>query len=292
MKLKAFALLFCGLFFATTAFAQANKPLVNGDVIQMVKAGFPDATVIKAIEANQTNFDVSVPALMELKNAGVSQPLIDAMLSAEAKKNAPEAAPKPANEPPPDPNNPTSPHNPGIYWLSKSGAGNRMLRLEASAYSQTKTGGLFASGMTMGIHKGKMKAVLSGEHAALRITEPNPKFYFYFNEKPQGFGQSSPGSVQASKPEEFALAEMERHGKERTLNVGEIGIGTFGGASSGLSSKDTVPMEVQNVAPGIYEVTPSKPLAPGEYCFVPPSGAAGFGMAGGAVFDFGVDKGQ
>lgn len=292
--LGLFSLLF---LLAGPAHAQSKKALTNQDVVQMVKAGFDNQTIIKAIQANPTSFDVSPAALLALKNAGVNQTIIQAMLSrTTAEENETSAASRSAangpseSSPPANPNDPMSPHSPGIYWLSKGGEGNRMLRLEASAYSQTKTGGLFASGMTMGIHKGKIKAVLQGQHSAVRISIANPEFYFYFNQTPQGFGQSNPSSVQVSKPEEFALAKMQTSGKQRTLDVGEIGIGTFGGASSGLSSKETIPVEIQNVAPDIYKVTPKKPLAPGEYCFVPPGGAGGLGTAGGVLFDFGIDK--
>lgn len=80
-------------------FAQTKKPLTNDDVLQMVKAGFQESMIIKTIEANDANFDVSVQALMDLKNAGVSQPIIEAMLAAEARKKAPPAAPAPAKDP-------------------------------------------------------------------------------------------------------------------------------------------------------------------------------------------------
>ena len=45
--------------------AQAKKPLTNDDVLQMVKAGFQESMIIKTIEANNPNFDVSVQALMD-----------------------------------------------------------------------------------------------------------------------------------------------------------------------------------------------------------------------------------
>ena len=77
------------------AIAQTKKPLTNNDVLQMVNAGFEQSMIVKAIEANETNFDVSVQALMELKNAGVSQGIIEAMLSAEARKKAAPPAPSP-----------------------------------------------------------------------------------------------------------------------------------------------------------------------------------------------------
>lgn len=64
-----------------TAFAQSAKPLTNQDVVQMVNAGLDNQTIIKAIQANQTNFDVSPQALIMLKSGGVNQTVIQAMLS-------------------------------------------------------------------------------------------------------------------------------------------------------------------------------------------------------------------
>ena len=80
-------------------FAQTKKPLTNADVLQMVKAGFEQSMIVKAIEANDTNFDVSVQALMDLKSAGVNQTIIEAMLAAEARKKVPPAASVPAKDP-------------------------------------------------------------------------------------------------------------------------------------------------------------------------------------------------
>ena len=285
MKLQVLVFLTFGLLFTTETFAQTKKPLANDDVLQMVKAGFPESMIIKAIGANDTNFDVSVQALTDLKNGGISQPVLEAMLAAEEKKKTAEAVTKPANAAPPDPNDPKSPHGSGIYWLSKNGTGSHMTRLEVSSYSQSKTGGMMASGMTMGIHKVKWKAVLPGPRAALRINEANPEFYFYFDEKSQGLGQSS-ARPEASKPEEFSLTRMSASSKERELVVGQASIT---GGSTGTRSGDTIPVNVEKVAPGIYKVTTGKALDPGEYCFVPPSGAVGYGMAGGTLFDFGVD---
>lgn len=58
-----------------------QKPLVNASIIQMVEAGFGENVILKAIQTNETQFDVSMNALFELKNAGVSQKLIEAMQS-------------------------------------------------------------------------------------------------------------------------------------------------------------------------------------------------------------------
>jgi hypothetical protein len=72
---------------------QKNPALTNGDILTMVKGGLQEATVLNAIAANETDFDVSAKALLDLKQAGISDKIIDAMLTAEAKKrNGPSAA--------------------------------------------------------------------------------------------------------------------------------------------------------------------------------------------------------
>ena len=54
------------LLAAGPVFSQSGKPLINDDVVQMVKGGFDENTTVAAIEAADTNFDASVQALMAL----------------------------------------------------------------------------------------------------------------------------------------------------------------------------------------------------------------------------------
>lgn len=97
MKLRiAFASLLLLVLVAAVTLGQARKSLSNDDVVQMVKSGFDEATIIKAIQANEPNFDTSVDALIALKNAGVSNPIIDAVLEAEHTKKTPAPAAAPA----------------------------------------------------------------------------------------------------------------------------------------------------------------------------------------------------
>src|ERR1700749_4639588 len=65
---------------------QVRKALVNQDVVLMVKSKFADSTIIKLIRANETQFDVSVPAVVQLKSAGVSQGVIETMIAASTTK--------------------------------------------------------------------------------------------------------------------------------------------------------------------------------------------------------------
>ncbi len=56
-----------------------QQPITNADIIRMVKAGFGESIIINHIQTNESRFDVSINALFELKNNGVSQKLIETM---------------------------------------------------------------------------------------------------------------------------------------------------------------------------------------------------------------------
>jgi hypothetical protein len=81
---------------------EAAAPLVssngvgNAEIQELVTAGFSDSTILAVIRANDVEFDVSPRALVALKNAGVSEPVIEAMLAAEAGADAVAPEPTPA----------------------------------------------------------------------------------------------------------------------------------------------------------------------------------------------------
>jgi hypothetical protein len=93
---------------ATEESTESSEPTViaNEDVVDMTKAGFAEPTILAAIAANDSHFDVSPHALMALKDEGVSQPVIEAMLNVETANKkaaaiAQKAAAETANSPPP-----------------------------------------------------------------------------------------------------------------------------------------------------------------------------------------------
>lgn len=267
---------------SSTPLATGSKALTNADVLKMVEGKLSDDLIVSKVRVSACGFDTSTDTILKLKSQGVSDAVIEAMVNC----GKPVVQPSATAAPPADPNNPLSPHSPGIYLLTKSQGGNRLTRLEASSYQGSKSSGVFSSGMSMGFKKAKWKAELAGAHATLRTLDSSPVFWFYFEDAAQSFGHGGPMG-QVSKPEDFALARMEDHKNDRELVVGQAS--AFGN-STGLRSKDIVAVDVQEISPGIYKVTLSMALEPGEYCFVPPGSAAAFGMAGGQLYDFGVDK--
>ncbi|MGZ4732300.1 MAG: hypothetical protein ACXVZH_09170 [Terriglobales bacterium] len=75
--------------------APKTPPLSNADVVKMVKGGLQESTILSVIATTDCDFDVSVDGLLALKEAGVSDKVMDAMLAAAARKRAPAAAPAP-----------------------------------------------------------------------------------------------------------------------------------------------------------------------------------------------------
>src|SRR5438552_16257380 len=108
MKLSTASLLY--LFLAFSSLAAQTKALTNDDIVQLVKAGLDEQTVVKAIRTSATNFDTSAQALVALKTAGVTRPILDAML--EAGTPRPPAAANAAGSGAPD----GLPEELGIYF--------------------------------------------------------------------------------------------------------------------------------------------------------------------------------
>jgi hypothetical protein len=78
--------------------AAQPKRLVNADVVKMVKAGLAEDTIVLAIQNKPSSFETSPEELIRLKQQGVTQVVLNAMLNAS--KSA-AAQPAPSAPPPP-----------------------------------------------------------------------------------------------------------------------------------------------------------------------------------------------
>ncbi|MCI0419233.1 MAG: hypothetical protein L0387_12230 [Acidobacteria bacterium] len=144
-----------------------KKPLRNEDIIQMTKAEFDEETIVKAIEANDPAFDVSVDALIALKNEGVRQKVISAMLERASRQKAPATNQnQPPNESPPpaerrvlgDKDKPASnSHLPTIYVEEVSSEGSIMASSDTTLEAM-KT--LQQKGMNVVTHRDKAEYIL------------------------------------------------------------------------------------------------------------------------------------
>ena len=127
---RLFVSMSLGWFVIALAFAQAQKALTNEDVVQMVKAGFHESVIIKAIEANGCVFDSSLSGLLALKEGGVGDKIIESMLASQIKDKQAVSPTRSDSAPalvPPAPKggdqDPTTPDLPTIYVEEVSSEG-------------------------------------------------------------------------------------------------------------------------------------------------------------------------
>ena len=114
--------------------------------------------------------------------------------------------------------------------------------------------------------------VLKGKKAQYRVSDKQPVFY------------------SAWPPNEAPLVRLKQGDDhdDRNLKIGSGGFHPFGGTQkTGVRSQDTIDVDSEKDARGLFKLTPKQPLSSGEYGFIVTMGfAAG---ASGKVFDFGVD---
>ena len=268
-------------FLASCFFIVAQRGLNNDAIIKMHSAGLSDDIIVSTINSQPGTYTTDVDDLIAMKRAGISDQVLNAMI---ARNNTPPPPARPpyrgdvtqttANA---DPNDPNSLHDPGIYMYTKGPNGMELTMLESSVYSSGKTGGMFASAITYGIVKMKMKAVIQGAHSNVQTSDSGVLFYFYIEEYGKSFGGST-------TPNEFNLLRFDVKSNSRETQTGSMN--AFG-ASTGTDVNAASGFTYKKIKQGIYQVIPAGRLTPGEYCFLPAGGQAGTAAAS-RLFAFGI----
>lgn len=264
--------------------AQAQDVMTNAEVISLAKAGLNPTIIIGKIRTSKTNFDTSADSLIKLKQSGVTDEVIAAMLSPKS-GTAVSTASSSTNIASGDPNDPMSKHNYGIYLYEEKDGVRKMTPLKANVSAQNRTGGLFTSSLTYGIGKVKTKTNLPGRNAALQMTNTAPVFYFYLDITSGGLNTAS---GIPSDPNEFTLVRFNQRSDNREITIGKSN--AFG-AKGGLSDEYVVQYKAEDLGNGIFKVTPASSLTKGEYGFyLVNSGNSNTSAGVGAkFFDFGVN---
>jgi len=265
--------------------AAAQELLTNASVLKLLEAGLPPEAIVAKIKSSPGQFDLSTDQLIVLKNKGVPGSVLAAMLEPKA------AAVAELSSDSPDPN---VPHYPGVYMFGAQD--QRMVRMIATASNQAKTGGTFGYLLTGGIASASIKATIPGQNAKVKSGIRQPVFYMFFDEsvpRAMAVGSASvwtsgAGSV-TSSPAELSLVRFNEKKGVREARVGSINIA---GSKQGVMDKDRIVFETEQVKPGVFKVTPSQPLLPGEYGFIQALSGGNVSGGGGAltarVFDFSI----
>jgi hypothetical protein len=292
--------LFILLTLLSFSLSRAQEPLTNDSVVKMVKAGISEDVILSMVKTQPAKYTVTPDQLIALKAAGVPDKVVAAMVDKSAgggatvagmfTTQASGATPAAGTVAAGDSNDPMATHDSGIYLYSKDRNGEYKLTvLERAAYQGTKMGiGLCT--MTAGLKPCKIKTVIPGPSASIR-TEPDPVFYFYFDDKAAGLGKSYFGTGGVSNPNQFALLKLEVKKSNRETVISKVGAG---GMSTGTDTNAMVTFKSDRLRTGLYKVIVSTPLGPGQYCFLSSviAGAYGAGAGAGDLFDFSVGQGQ
>jgi len=136
------------------------------------------------------------------------------------------------------------PGDEGVFALD----GTRVVRLVQSSAEVVKDKKRLALALALPgpLLKNRALVVLPGSKAAVRLRAPQPVFYLQFADN-------------AGK--EFELIPVKSGRDDRVIEKIQSGIGV--GKSGEV--RDAVPVERQQIAPGLFQLKPIRPLAQGEY---------------------------
>ena len=237
--------------------SQEKKGLSNDDIISMARVRFPDSTIIKAIQVNETNFDLSATALVELKNAGVSQAVIETMLAtSNAKRESiPSRNGRAATETL-DTKSSDLMAEVGVYAVQ----GKKLISVEPEIVNW-RTGGVLKTLATAGLDKGHVNGTIAGPSSKLSLASPPQLmpdmtiFYFHCTE-----------GVSAA---EYQLLRLWGKGDRREFRA------ITGGVlhSKGGAQDNVVSFTYEKIAPRIFKVIVPR-LNFGEYGFLAPGAVA------------------
>jgi hypothetical protein len=235
-----------------------EEALTNNDVIKMVQAGLADEVVAgKVKEAPRVAFHLEVDDLLALREAGVSQAVIGAMLE----RNKP-AAPPPA---------PAMPANLGMEVVSVSLKG--------------------VEGETpVSLIRGDMSSAGFGPYRNMFMNYPGLKARARTHDRHPVLLVHSDTAITGGR---YFLAKLDPDDDDgvRSLKISSVGnrFKAAFGSDRGVMAPDpdwTVPFDAVEESPGLWRVTVKKDLPPGEYGWYVNFGA---GVQGAGLFDFGVD---
>jgi hypothetical protein len=263
----------------------AQQALSNDAIIKLVKAGLSDDLIVSTINASAGTYDTSAEGLIALKSAGASDKVVSAIVI-KASAPPPTAAAPPAPPAAADPDDPASPHDPGLYLMTTTHEGKpKMVFLDRAASGNEKTSGVLAHAFTYGAVQAKIKASLPGARAVLRTQDEMPVFYMYF--PPIGNQGGLGGTDLVTSPSQFSLMSLEVKKDHRETAVEKIG---FASASAGDDQKRIFMFNSERIRPYAYKVVPKAQLKPGEFAFIASTRMAGSATGGTVIiYDFGVD---
>jgi hypothetical protein len=237
---------------ALCASAPAQEPLKNDSIVELTKSGIDEATVLRLIESRPSSFDTSVAALLRLKQAGVTDRVIDAMVSAGNSKEAVSSGLFDV------------PDEVGVY----ANVREQLVPLKIEIVTW-RTGGELKR---LYGNRGHLNGVVS-RPLSTRQLDSRPEFIILV--------------ADGVAAEEYLLIRFWKKDDRREFRI--VTGGVFH-ATSGPED-NLVPVDIERVGPRTYRVRPAVALQHGEYGFLAPAASTTASVASsGKIYTFRVDE--
>jgi hypothetical protein len=236
--------------------SRAQQAMDNDAVVKLVKSGLGEGLIVQTITASAGKYDVSTDALIALKQAGVTDKELGAMITknagpAPAIAVAASGAALPAGV-----------DEIGVYYKDKTGTWVEF-KPEIVNY---KSGGVLKSIATNGIIKGDKNGHVPGKSAALSLSSPVQVLIY----APEG-----------TAPEEYQLLKLRENSDNREFRS-ETG-GVF--HSSGGAERDRKDFTTTKIGPRLYTFTLAPENKAGEYGILPPGSISSTNSASAGKID-------
>lgn len=251
--------------FAEQEQAQA---LSNDSIIKMVKAQLSVDVIITTINASPGAYNTSPDALIALKQAGVSDKVIAALVAKSAPATPDSAAPSA-----PDASAPNAPLPPGVdnvgAYYKDSGGNWQPLPSEVVIF---QSGGLVKHVASAGLMKEDLNGLVGGMRSRLVVSTP----ITFILHVPQG-----------RTANDYELVRLHVVGNNRQF---QSVAGGLIHESSSSSLRDEIDFSSTQIGPSAYQIVLNNGLGDGEFGFLEPQDTSSpkTPASSGKIFTFAI----
>jgi len=273
MRKAVYAVLFlvlCPILVAQQApflFVQQEQVLNNDSVVKMVKAGLTDDVIVATINASSGTYDTSPDGLIALKQAGVSNKVIAAIVGRGTASAPDSAAPST-----PDASAPALPLPPGVEnvgaYYKDSGGNFQPLPSEVVIF---QSGGVVKHVASAGLMKEDLNGLVGGMRSRLVVSAP----VTFILHVPQGRTAS-----------DYELVRLHIVANNRQFQ--SVAGGLIHESSSSL--RDEIDFSSKQIGPSAYQIVLGSEIGDGEFGFLAPQDTASpkTPASSGQIFTFAI----
>jgi hypothetical protein len=242
-----------------TATPAQPKTLNNASIIRMMGAGLSDDLILQAIAAQPGQYSTDADALVDLKDAGVSERVIAAMINKGRKRLTPDGST--SDDPPPQPISEVS--EIGAYYKDRNGSWQPL----ETEIVHIKSGGWLKSTATHGIIREDRNGHLKGRESKLALQAPIEILIY------------APPSVDIAEYD-FLRFRINSDNREFRVLTG----GVFHSESG--AQRDEVPYHPVKAGARSWRFTIDRSVGGGEFGILPPG--TGNATNGGKIYTFAI----